>query len=49
MKPLFSFLRKKPLSILVLALPLALLAELGGWGPVWVFVFSALTFFLIPG
>lgn len=42
MKPLSSFIRKKPLSVLVLALPLALLAELGGWGPVWVFVFSAL-------
>ena len=42
MMPLFSFLRKKPLSILVLALPLALLAEFGDWDPVWVFVFSAL-------
>jgi len=42
MKPLFTFLIKKPLSILVLALPLALLAEFGDWGPVWVFVLSAL-------
>jgi Ca2+:H+ antiporter len=42
MMPIFTFLRKKPLSILVLALPLALLAEFWDWDPVWVFVFSAL-------
>src|SRR4030042_2017540 len=42
MIPLLTFLRKKPLSILVLALPLALLAEFWDWDPVWVFVFSAL-------
>jgi Ca2+:H+ antiporter len=43
MQRLFDYLRQKPLLILVLALPLALLAEIGRWGEIWVFVLSALS------
>ncbi len=37
-----AFLRENPLSILLIALPLAILAEYAGWGPLWVFALSAL-------
>ena len=37
----YRYLRRNPLSILLLSLPLALLAELLHWGPIWVFGFSA--------
>ncbi len=37
-----SYLSKNPLSYLLIALPLALIAEWAGWGPLWVFIFSAL-------
>lgn len=42
MKQLLRSIRLKPLSILILAIPLAILAEIGHWGEVWVFVLSAL-------
>lgn len=42
MKSIFELLRKDPLLILLIGLPLAVLAEFGHWGPVWVFAFSAL-------
>jgi Ca2+:H+ antiporter len=42
MTRLTGFLRKDPISILILVIPLAVLAALGGWGEVWVFVLSAL-------
>jgi Ca2+:H+ antiporter len=41
MKMLIAYLRAKPLSLLVLALPLAVMAEIGHWGEVWVFGLSA--------
>jgi len=41
MKPIWAYLRKHPLSILLLAFPLAFFARVGGWGSGWVFVFSA--------
>jgi len=41
MKPIWAYLRRHPLSILLLAFPLALFARLGGWGSGWVFAFSA--------
>ncbi len=41
MKPLQNYLRKNPLSILIVAFPLAVLAKLLGWGMAWVFIFSA--------
>ncbi len=37
-----AHIQANPLSVLVIALPLALLAKLGGWGDVWVFALSAL-------
>jgi Ca2+:H+ antiporter len=37
-----AFLRENPLSILLIALPLAILAEYAGWGPLWMFTLSAL-------
>ncbi|MEJ2599836.1 MAG: calcium/proton exchanger [Anaerolineales bacterium] len=37
-----AFLRETPLSILLLALPLAILAKYSAWGPLWVFALSAL-------
>ena len=42
MKPFFLFIKRKPILILLLALPLAYLAEFLHWGPIWVFAFSAL-------
>ncbi|GAP14602.1 calcium/proton exchanger [Longilinea arvoryzae] len=41
-----NHLRNNPLSFLVLALPLAILARFLQWGPVWIFVLSAVG--LIP-
>jgi Ca2+:H+ antiporter len=42
MTPLLSFLKKNPLIILLLALPLTLAAQLLGWPPVAVFALAAL-------
>ena len=42
MKQFLLFIKRKPLLILLLALPLAYLAEFLYWGPIWVFAFSAL-------
>jgi Ca2+:H+ antiporter len=42
MTPLLSFLKKNPLIILLLALPLTLAAQLLGWPPVAVFTLAAL-------
>lgn len=39
---LLKHLRREPLDILILALPLALLAEITGWGELWIFILSAL-------
>ena len=41
MKNLKSFLARHPLTILLLALPLTLLAGLLHWPPLWVFVCAA--------
>ena len=38
---LIKYIRKSPLTILVLAVPLAILAGLAHWEPVWIFIFSA--------
>ena len=42
MKAIRTYLSKHPLSYLLLALPLALIAELAGWAPIWVFILSAI-------
>jgi Ca2+:H+ antiporter len=35
------YIKKNPLSLLLIGLPLALIAEWVHWGPLWVFIFSA--------
>jgi Ca2+:H+ antiporter len=42
MKFIWNLLKKNPLSVLLIAIPLALAAKLGQWGEIWVFAFSAL-------
>ncbi len=42
MKWIMQHVKKNPLSLMVLFLPLAILAEAYHWGEIWVFVFSAL-------
>ena len=37
-----NFIRKDPIILLLIALPLAILAEAGHWGEIWVFVLSAI-------
>ncbi len=39
---ILNYLRQNPLSTLLVAFPLAVLAKLLGWGDLWVFVFSSL-------
>ena len=41
MKTIAEHIKNNPLALLVVAIPLALIAELGGWSPVWIFVLSA--------
>lgn len=43
MRGFLNYLRRNPLSLLILALPLGILAEIGHWGEVWVFVLSSLS------
>ena len=43
MRAVWSYLSRKPLTFLVLALPLAILAELGHWAELWVFALSAVS------
>jgi Ca2+:H+ antiporter len=43
MNRVWNYLRRKPLILLVLALPLAFIAQVNGWGEVWVFILSALS------
>ena len=39
---MLKFIRKDPFVLLILAVPLAFLAEIGHWGELWVFMLSAL-------
>jgi Ca2+:H+ antiporter len=41
-KLIWNFIRQRPLLVLLVGLPLAILSEISGWGEVWTFVFSAL-------
>lgn len=43
MKQLFAYIKHKPITLLLIALPLAYLAEYLHWGPLWVFILSALS------
>ena len=42
MRNLLAYITKKPLTILLLAFLLAIVAEWQHWGMIWVFIFSAL-------
>ncbi len=42
----YAFIRNRPITLLLIALPLAYLAKLLNWAPLWVFAFSALA--IIP-
>lgn len=43
MRQVLGYFKHKPISLLLIALPLAYLAELLHWGPLWVFGLSALS------
>jgi Ca2+:H+ antiporter len=43
LKQIIAYIRHKPISLLLVVLPLAYLAELLHWGPVWVFALSAIS------
>ncbi len=43
MHQLFAYIKHKPITLLLMALPLAYLAEYLHWGPLWVFALSALS------
>ncbi len=40
---MIAYIKQKPISVLLLALPLAFIAEVLHWGPLWVFSLSALS------
>lgn len=46
---IFSYFRQNPLSWLLIAVPIAILANFLGWGPLWVFAFSALGIIPLAG
>ena len=46
MKNLWNAIKQRPLAIFILALPLAILAEVLHWGDIWVFILSAIA--IIP-
>jgi Ca2+:H+ antiporter len=39
---LLTYIKKKPIVLLLLAVPFAILADVSGWDPVWVFSFAAI-------
>lgn len=49
MKRLAAFVREQPATVLLIALPFALLAEIGNWGEIWVFVLSSLAIIPLAG
>jgi Ca2+:H+ antiporter len=49
MKEIVKFFREQPVNFLLLALPVAILAEIGGWGEIWVFVLSSLAIIPLAG
>jgi len=42
MKKMWEYFKKHPLNFLLLAFPFAVIAEIDGWTPIWVFILSAL-------
>jgi Ca2+:H+ antiporter len=49
MTRIWNFFRSKPLNLLLLALPMTLVAELGHWGSTWVFVLSTIGIIPLAG
>jgi Ca2+:H+ antiporter len=49
MKKIGKFFREQPVNLLLLALPVAILAEFGGWGEMWVFALSSLAIIPLAG
>lgn len=49
MKKILEFVRQQPVTALLLAVPLVLLAEFGGWGEMWVFVLSSIAIIPLAG
>ena len=43
MEQLFAYIKHKPITLILIALPLAYLVEYLHWGPLWVFILSALS------
>lgn len=41
MKEILNYIKNNPLVLLLLAFPLVAIAEMGEWGEIWVFIFSA--------
>jgi len=46
---ILSIISKKPIYILLVAIPLAVLAKYLGWGDIWVFIFSAMAMIPMAG
>ena len=49
MRIMIDHIKKHPLSVLLICLPLALFAELGEWGELWVFILSAASMIPMAG
>jgi Ca2+:H+ antiporter len=49
MKKLAEFVREQPVTILLIALPFAILGEIGNWGEMWVFVLSSIAIIPLAG
>lgn len=49
MKNLTAFFREQPANLLLVAFPLALFAEWGHWGELWVFIFSSVAIVPLAG
>ena len=43
MRQVVDFIKHKPIVVLLIALPLAYIAELLHWVPLWVFILSAVS------
>lgn len=49
MRKVGQFFREQPINLLLSALPFAILAEVGGWGELWVFALSSLAIIPLAG
>lgn len=49
MKKFVAYIKRAPITVLLAALPFAILAKVWGWGELWVFVFSCLAVIPLAG